>query len=116
MHGLSDNSVEISLLRVHLAYVFYGFALANIYHPLVLNGGRLGTSIMVHLNKIADSNQNCRFRNISVMITQVDVFATWVCMFQELNTIPNPPEKFRKQLSNKNILYTRRLVVYRNQR
>ena len=34
------------------------------------------------------------------MITQVDVFATWVCMFQELNTIPNPPEKFRKQVIN----------------
>ena len=32
------------------------------------------------------------------MITQVDVFATWVYMFQELNTVPNPPEKFRKQV------------------
>ena len=28
----------------------------------------------------------------SAMIAQVDVFATWVYMFQELNTIPNPPE------------------------
>ena len=32
------------------------------------------------------------------MITQVDVVATWVYMFQELNTVPNPPEKFRKQV------------------
>ena len=30
------------------------------------------------------------------MIAQVDVFATRVYMFQELNTVPNPPEKFRK--------------------
>ena len=42
---------------------------------------------MVHLNKIANCN----------MITQVDVFATLVYMFQEQYTIPNPPEKFRKQ-------------------
>ena len=41
---------------------------------------------MVHLN------------NKSVMIAQVDVFATWVYMFQEPNTVPNPPEKFRKQV------------------
>ena len=33
------------------------------------------------------------------MITQFDVFATSVYMFQELNTIPNPPEKFRKKFS-----------------
>ena len=28
------------------------------------------------------------------MIAQVDVFATWVYKLQEVNTIPNPPEKF----------------------
>ena len=33
------------------------------------------------------------------MIAQDDVFATWVFKFQELNTIPNPPEKFRKQVT-----------------
>ena len=43
-------------------------------------------------------HQNCRFKNKYVMITQVDVFANWVYMFQELNTEPNPPEKFRKQV------------------
>ena len=32
------------------------------------------------------------------MIAQVDVFATSVYMFQELNTTSNPPEKFRKQV------------------
>ena len=32
------------------------------------------------------------------MIVQVDIFATWVYQFQELNTISNPPEKFRKQV------------------
>ena len=32
------------------------------------------------------------------MIAQVDVFATWVYKFQELYTIPNPPEIFRKQV------------------
>ena len=52
---------------------------SNLYHPLVLNGGKLGTSIMVHLIKI------CRFKNKSVMITKVDDFATWVYTFQELN-------------------------------
>ena len=38
-------------LRVHLSYVLYGFALAstfNLYHPMVLTGGRLGTSVMVY--------------------------------------------------------------------
>ena len=32
------------------------------------------------------------------MTAQVDVFAIWVYTVQELNTIPNPPEKFRKQV------------------
>ena len=32
------------------------------------------------------------------MIAQVDVFATWVYMFQELNTIPNPPENLGNKL------------------
>ena len=32
------------------------------------------------------------------MITQVDVFATWVYKFEELKTIPNPPEILRKQV------------------
>ena len=32
------------------------------------------------------------------MIAQVDVLATWVYKCQELNTIPNLPEKFRKQV------------------
>ena len=32
------------------------------------------------------------------MIAQVDVYATLFYAFQELNTIPNPPEKFRKQV------------------
>ena len=27
------------------------------------------------------------------MIAQVDVLATWVNKFQELNTMPNPPKK-----------------------
>ena len=70
VHGLSD---EISLLWVHSSYVFYGFTFANafnLYHPLILNGGSLGTSVifilMEHLNKIADSK----------MIAQVDIFAT----------------------------------------
>ena len=73
---------------------------------LVLNGGSLGTSDIT----------NCGFKNKSVMIAQDDVFATWVYKFQELNTIPNPSEKFRKQVIKTLILYTRRLVVYRNQR
>ena len=44
MHGLSDNSVR----SVYLSYVLYGFAFAS---PLVLNGGRLETSIMVQIQK-----------------------------------------------------------------
>ena len=32
------------------------------------------------------------------MIAQVDVYATLFYAFQELNTIPNAPEKFRKQV------------------
>ena len=59
------------------------------------------------------SQQNCRFKNKSVMIAQDDVFATWVYKFQELNTIPNSPEKFRKQVIK--TFSIRRLVVYRNQ-
>ena len=51
---------------------------------------------MKYFNNTAQ--QNCRFKNKSGMIAQVDVFATWVYKFQELNTIPYPPEKFRKQV------------------
>ena len=47
---------------------------------------------MVQLNKIADSKINL------LCSRKLDVFATWVYKFQELNTIPNPPEKFRKQV------------------
>ena len=32
------------------------------------------------------------------MVAQVDVYATLFYAFQELNTIPNAPEKFRKQV------------------
>ena len=59
----------------------------NVYYPLVLEvvwGLVYGTA---H-----------RFKKKTVMIAQVDVFATWVCKFQKLNTLPNPPEKFRKQV------------------
>ena len=32
------------------------------------------------------------------MIMQVNVFAAWVYKFQELNKMPNPPEKFRTKV------------------
>ena len=53
--------VNLVIIAVQgLAYLLYGFAFAsafNRYHPLVLNGGRLGTSVMV-LNETADSKIN----------------------------------------------------------
>ena len=89
----TDNSVRsVYFGYIYPKYVLYGFAFANafnLYHLLILNGGSLELVIlMVHLNKIADSK----------MIVQVDIFATRFYTFQELNTTPNPPEKFRKQV------------------
>ena len=53
-----------------------GLRFCQPYHPLVLNGGSLGTSIMFHPNNIADYSK--------INLSQVDIFATWVYMFQEL--------------------------------
>ena len=49
VHGLSDNSVR----PVYLGYIYPMHYMAsllpmllNLYHPLVLNGGSLGTSVI----------------------------------------------------------------------
>ena len=82
--GLSDNSVhETSLFRD--IYPMYYMAsllpkLLTVYHPLVLNGGSLGTSLIFQwyssCNKIADSKKNL----------QVDVYATWIYKLTKYNT------------------------------
>ena len=90
VHGLFDNSVRPIYLILCIIWLRFCHAL-NLYHPL--NGVSLGTSVGT-----CTSQQNCRFKNKNVMIAHDDVFAMWVYKFREINTIPNPPEKFRKQV------------------
>ena len=82
------------ILRVIWLLAFAGAF--NLHHHLVLNGGSLETSIVVHLNNSLENKSGTS------------------CLPESIcNTIPNLPEKFRKQVIK---LYTRRLLVYRNQR
>ena len=70
-------------------------SLLTFINPLLLNGDSLGTSVIfgTHLNRIADSNINLSSsRKLTFMLPDSMRFKL------ELNTIPNPPEKFRKQV------------------
>ena len=66
MHGLSDNSVT-SVTWYPMYYMASLLHAFNLYYPLVLNGGSLGTSVIF---TIADSKKK------PVMIVQVVVNAT----------------------------------------
>ena len=105
VHGSSDYSVR----SVYLEYIYplyYMALLLTFINPLLLIGDSLGTSVILigtHLNRIADSNINLSSsRKLTFMLPDSIRFKNYKYNTKSTRKI--------SETSNKNILYTRRLV------